>query len=254
MRRIVVTLQLLVLLGLAALLAFKLLLPRTPQPATPTPPQSAVSLAQRLAAKGLTIGQPVFIRIIKDTSELELWMQGRASTWTLLHTYPICKWSGDLGPKLREGDGQAPEGFYAVTQNALNPKSAYHLSFNLGYPNAYDRAHGRTGSFLMVHGDCRSVGCYAMTDAGIEEIYGLVEAALRAGQPAVPTHIFPFRMTDKNLRRPHDVRWGSYWANLKEGWDQFEATRQPPTAYACGQTYRFGRQALTAGCTPIGGM
>jgi murein L,D-transpeptidase YafK len=243
MRRIVVILQVLVALALAGLLAFKLLPPRWQLPRS----QPAVSLEQRLTAKGLTAGQPVFIRIIKASSELELWMN-RGGTWMLLHTYPICKWSGDLGPKLRTGDGQAPEGFYAVTANALNPTSAYHLSFNLGYPNAYDRAHGRTGSFLMVHGDCRSVGCYAMTDVGIEEIYALVDTALRAGQPYVPVHIFPFRMTDDNMLKPRDVRWHAYWTNLKEGWDLFEVKRQPPAVFACGTMYRF---SLRPGCSKI---
>jgi murein L,D-transpeptidase YafK len=220
----------------AAVFIFKIWLPRSPAPAG-----SAVTLNQRLAAKGLRAGQAVFIRIIKQSSELELWMN-RGDAWVQLHTYPVCKWSGDLGPKLREGDWQAPEGFYAVTANALNPKSAYHLSFNLGFPNAYDRAHGRTGSALMVHGDCRSVGCYAMTDAGIEQIYGLVQAALRAGQAAVPVHIFPFRMSDEAMQRPHDIRWSTFWANLKTGWDQFELTGQPPDVYACGTTYRFSRR------------
>lgn len=150
------------------------------------------------------------------------------------------KWSGTLGPKLREGDGQSPEGFYKVTRAALNPNSSYHLSFNLGFPNAYDRAHGRTGSFLMVHGDCVSIGCYAMRDKGIEDIYGLVEAALKGGQKAVSVHVFPFRMTKENMIRRAGSRWITYWENLKKGWDIFETTRQPPDAKACGKKYRFG--------------
>ena len=79
-------------------------------------------------------------------------------------TYPICLWSGRLGPKLREGDRQAPEGFYTVSAEQLNPNSRWHRSFSLGFPNAFDQAHGRTGSFIMVHGGCPSIGCYAMTD------------------------------------------------------------------------------------------
>ena len=153
-------------------------------------PQPSAALANRLAAKGLKYGQPVFIRIIKQSSELELWMGAdrpvvqsagphAAPAWTLLHTYPICKWSGALGPKIREGDRQAPEGFYAISQTSLNPFSRNHLAFDLGFPNAYDRAHGRTGTFLMVHGNCRSIGCYAMTNDGIDEIYRLVEEALQ---------------------------------------------------------------------------
>jgi murein L,D-transpeptidase YafK len=210
-----------------------------------------LSLSQKLAEKGLKYGQPVFIRIIKESSELELWMDS-GDRWVMMHSYPICRWSGSLGPKLKEGDGQSPEGFYAVTRRALNPKSSYHLSFNLGFPNAFDIAHGRSGSFLMVHGDCVSIGCYAMTDAGIEDIYGLVEAALKAGQPSVPVHIYPFRMTEENMLRHNGHRWLEYWENLKEGWDLFEQSKKPPVAAACGKRYRFGASA--DGCREIGGM
>jgi len=138
-------------------------------------------LDERLTGKGVTRGNPVFIRILKAERELELWM-AKAEHFTLIKTYPICAFSGTLGPKLKEGDRQSPEGFYTVGRGALNPNSAYHLSFNLGFPNAYDRAHQRTGSYLMVHGDCVSIGCYAMTNAALEEIYGLVQAALGNGQ------------------------------------------------------------------------
>jgi murein L,D-transpeptidase YafK len=223
-------------------------IPGTPEIFKPKPP---LPLSQKLAEKGLKRGQPVFVRIMKESSELELWMD-RGDQWVMLHAYPVCRWSGALGPKLKEGDGQAPEGFYMVTRRALNPNSSYHLSFNLGFPNAYDAAHGRTGSFLMVHGDCLSIGCYAMTDAGIEEIYGLVEAALKAGQQTVPVHVFPFRMTEANMARHKGHRWAEYWANLKEGWDLFEQKREPPAAMACGRRYGFG--ATGAGCRDIAGM
>ncbi len=216
-------------------------------------PKAPLSLAQRLAEKGLRHGQPVFIRIMKESSELELWMN-QGTEWLLLHTYPICRWSGTLGPKLKEGDGQSPEGFYLVTRRALNPNSSYHLSFNLGFPNAYDKNHGRTGSFLMVHGDCLSIGCYAMTDAGIEDIYGLVEAALRNGQSSVPVHVFPFRMTEENLARHSRSEWTGFWRNLKEGWDYFETTRQPPQAMACGRRYGFGGGGKGGECREVAGM
>jgi murein L,D-transpeptidase YafK len=219
-------------------------------------PKPPIPLAQRLTEKGLRRGQSVFIRIMKESSELELWMArgegARGKDWVLLHTWPICRWSGELGPKLKEGDGQSPEGFYMVTRRALNPNSSYHLSFNLGFPNAYDRSHGRTGSFLMVHGDCLSIGCYAMTDAGIEDIYGLVEAALRNGQPAVPVHVFPFRMTEANMTRHSGHRWAGYWSNLKEGWDLFETEREPPTASVCSSRYTFG--PVATGCREVTGM
>ncbi|MEM8617038.1 MAG: L,D-transpeptidase family protein, partial [Pseudomonadota bacterium] len=141
-------------------------------------------------------GTETFIRIFKQENELELWLKApNENQYELSKTFPICAWSGALGPKLREGDGQSPEGFYRVGLGSLNPNSSFHLSFNLGFPNAYDRAHGRTGSYLMVHGACASIGCYAMTDAGIEEIYAAVETTLRSGQTAVSVHVFPFRLT-----------------------------------------------------------
>ncbi|HSX62627.1 MAG TPA: L,D-transpeptidase family protein, partial [Tahibacter sp.] len=152
------------------------------------------ALQRDLKPLGLQIGAPVFVRIFKREGELELWMAGRDGGYTLFRTYPICRYSGDLGPKRRQGDNQAPEGFYRVARGQLNPASRYHLAFNLGYPNAYERAHGYTGDFLMVHGSCVSIGCYAMGDAAIEEIYTLADAALRAGQPAFEVHAFPFRL------------------------------------------------------------
>lgn len=183
-------------------------------------------------------GAPVFIRIFKRSRELELWARSD-SAYKLVKTYPICAFSGHLGPKLKEGDLQAPEGFYRVVRRALNPNSRFHLSFDLGYPNAYDRAHGRTGSYLMVHGNCVSIGCYAMTDKGIEEIYTLVKAALENGQLAVPVHIFPFRMTDANLARAARSRWIGFWRALKTGYDLFERTRQPPLVSIRNKAYVF---------------
>ncbi len=135
----------------------------------------------RLTAANLSLGSETFVRIFKQEAVLEVWMKG-AEGFRRLHTYPICKHSGFLGPKLKEGDKQAPEGFYAVTAKQLNPGSRHYRAFNLGFPNEYDRAHGRTGSALMVHGGCSSVGCYAMTDLGVAEIYRVVEKALARGQ------------------------------------------------------------------------
>lgn len=192
-----------------------------------------------LEGKGLRLGSPIFIRIFKQEQELELWGQGRDGRFTLFSSYPICYFSGNLGPKLRVGDRQSPEGFYTVPAGALNPNSDYHLSFNLGYPNAFDRSHGRTGSLLMVHGDCRSVGCYAMTDPLIEEIYTLADAALRKGQPAFQVHIFPFRMEAETLARQRQSPWYDFWVNLKEGYDLFERDRIPPAVGVRDRRYRF---------------
>ena len=166
-----------------------------PLPGTP----DLAKFDDRLKAKGVALGAPVFLRVFKLESELEIWME-KDGRYRLFATYPICLWSGRLGPKLAEGDRQAPEGFYAVTKDELNPNSRWHRSFSLGFPNAFDRALGRTGSFIMVHGGCQSIGCFAMTNDVVDEIWRLVTAALDAGQPAFDVQVFPFRMTDRILR------------------------------------------------------
>ncbi len=187
---------------------------------------------------GAQLGTPIYIRIFKETSELELWI-AVDDKFELFKTYPICTFSGRLGPKLREGDNQSPEGFYYVTPARMNPWSRFHLSFNLGFPNAYDRHHGRTGSYLMVHGNCVSIGCYAMTNARIEEIYSIAAAALRAGQPFFRVHVFPFRMATDRTRQEQGSRWYGFWQNLKEGYDWFEAHRTPPDTQVQNGRYVF---------------
>ncbi|MEI8706832.1 L,D-transpeptidase family protein [Pseudoalteromonas sp. B62] len=142
----------------------------------------APTLKKQLSDKGLEYGAPIFIRIFKDPGILEVWLESDDGTFIHFKNYEICTFSGDLGPKLKEGDNQSPEGFYYVDASGLNPWSNYHLSFNLGFPNKYDRTHNRTGSALMVHGNCVSIGCYAMTDEYINEIYALGAAALKSGQ------------------------------------------------------------------------
>jgi len=207
-------------------------------------------LEAALKKKELRFGDPIFIRIFKESNELEVWVQGQREPKTiardeaasriepaflLFRTYKICYWSGTLGPKTKQGDGQAPEGFYFVSRGRMNPLSRYHLSFDLGYPNAYDRAHKRTGDYLMVHGSCVSIGCYAMTDERIEEIYTLADAALAGGQKFFRVHCFPFRMTDKRMAKAAsdkatdvEKEWLSFWDNLREGYQAFEKTRRPP--------------------------
>jgi murein L,D-transpeptidase YafK len=194
------------------------------------------ALERDLAAAGLRWGAPVFIRIFKDESELELWVDD-GQRFRLFRTWPICTWSGDLGPKLRQGDGQSPEGFYRVARGQLNPHSQYHLSFNLGYPNAYDRAHGRTGDYLMVHGSCVSIGCYAMGDGNIEQIYSLLAAALANGQAAAPVHVFPFRFGQRAEVGWRASPWRDFWLNLREGHDAFERTGRPPRIGVAGKRY-----------------
>ncbi len=198
-------------------------------------------LSAELARRELRFGAPVFIRIFKEEAELELWVR-QDGRFVLFKTYPICKFSGTLGPKLREGDRQAPEGIYRVGRGALNPNSSFHLSFNLGFPNAYDRANGRTGSFLMVHGACVSVGCYAMTDPAIEEIYLLVEAALLQGQGGVDVHAFPFRMTRARMARAQGDEWFTFWSDLKPVFDHFEKTGNLPQVTSSDGRYRIAGQ------------
>lgn len=193
----------------------------------------------RMAAVDLSLGAAVFVRIFKEERELEVWVERDGGRFALFQTYPICNFSGDLGPKLRVGDSQSPEGFYFVGPNSLNPWSKFHLSFNLGYPNAYERRRGRTGSALMVHGNCVSIGCYAMTDEGIEEIYMIVEAALRGGQPFFRVHAFPFRMTDDNITRHMGSKWIDFWLNLKEGYDSFETHGRPPKVTVDHRSRRY---------------
>ena len=194
------------------------------------------TLPARLESKSLAMGKPIFVRIFKEESLLEVWMQ-RNGRWTLFQGYPICRWSGQLGPKLKTGDKQAPEGFYTVGLTQLNPNSRWHLSFNLGFPNRYDRSYGRTGSFLMVHGGCSSAGCYAMTNAAVDDIYRLVEAALRGGQSGVPVHIFPFRMTAANMAQHRHSRWIAFWRDLKRGYEFFETRRAVPAIRVVERSY-----------------
>jgi murein L,D-transpeptidase YafK len=198
-------------------------------------------LHEELAQKQLRLGQPAFIRIFKESCELELWLRDASSVWKRFRTYPIATFSGFLGPKQREGDMQAPEGFYAVTRQLLNPASSYHLAFNIGYPNAYDRHHQRTGSLIMVHGNEVSVGCFAMTDPLIEEIYLVIASALENGQPQVPVHSFPFRMTGERMdqARAENSAWLPFWENLRQGHDLFEKRRQPPQTSVIDGRYHF---------------
>lgn len=212
----------------------------------PTSPRSrevvarvSPTLGRELEEKGLRLGSPIFIRIFKQERQLELWVRGR-ERFELFRSYRIAAMSGTLGPKRREGDLQAPEGFYFVTPSRMNPHSRFHLSFDLGYPNAYDRAHDRSGSALMVHGSNVSIGCYAMTDPVIEEIYTLAEAALRGGQTFFRVHCFPFRMTADNLQRQRDSEWFDFWQNLKSGYDWFEEHAHPPDVRVKERRYVFG--------------
>ncbi len=209
------------------------------------------ALRADLVAGGFVLGDQAHVRIFKREHRLELWLRRSGGSFVLFRSYDICTFSGELGPKLREGDRQAPEGFYRVGRAQLNPNSRHHLAFNLGFPNAYDTQLGRTGSALMVHGGCSSIGCYAITDHSVDQVYAVVEAALGNGQDAVDVHVFPFALTEAALAAESASSWHPFWRNLKQGFDMFELARVPPKVAACRGEYRFGNDAEGPGCVAI---
>jgi len=214
---------------------------------------SLSDLEARMEARGFSLGAPAFVRIFKRRSQLELWLAqpgsgeaqaGSGQRFTLFKTYDICKWSGKIGPKLAEGDHQSPEGFYAIEPWQLRRWSKNHRAIEIGFPNAFDRANGRTGSHIQIHGGCGSEGCFAMTDRGVEEIFDIVRAALQNGQARVPLHIFPFRMSEDNIAsaegRTNGRDWAAFWGRLLPAYTQFEETRRVPEVTVCGKGYAYG--------------
>jgi len=195
-------------------------------------------LEKKLSDAHLTYGAPVFIRIIKSSYTLELWIKSE-STYVLFKNYSICNYSGVLGPKQKMGDKQSPEGFYGTTPRLMNPDSKYYLSFDIGYPNAYDRFHACSGSSIAIHGMCGSIGCFAMTNPCIEEIYTLVDAAMKNGQKFVPIHIFPFPLTELNVQDLKESAWHSFWEELKPGYNYFEKNHTPPEITVINGRYRI---------------
>ncbi len=222
-----------------SLLTFGQNLPSTPR-SKKAIRENTPALREALASKNMALGNPIFLRIFKETNELEVWIQPENSdTFRLFKTYEICYYSGNLGPKTKQGDGQSPEGFYFINTNRFNPWSSFHLSLNMGYPNAYDRAHGYTGNYLMIHGSCVSIGCYAMRDEGIEEIYTLAHKAVENGQQFFRVHSFPFRMTEEAMAKQKNHKWIDFWQNLKAGYDWFEEKKTPPNVNVKSGEYTF---------------
>src|SRR5690606_26761009 len=210
-------------------------------------------IVAKMKAKGMSRHSPILVRIFKEENVLEVWKQKNNGKYDQIASYEICKWSGKLGPKFIEGDRQAPEGFYTVRPAQMNPRSSYHLAFNMGYPNAYDRANGRTGQHLMVHGACSSSGCYSMTNEQMEEIYAFGRDAFRGGQTEFQIQAFPFRMTAANMARYRNDPNFAFWTMLKEGYDQFEVTKVPPKVDVCEKRYVFNRiPEGTAAFSPAG--
>lgn len=227
-------------------------------PVTAPPPQPANSLEERFKARGLKLGAPVYLRIFKDTSEIEVWVS-RGARYVLFKTFPVCDYSGGLGPKLLEGDKQSPEGLYYIRANDMIVNLRWHRAMDLNFPNSYDRVNARTGSGILIHGKCSSIGCFALTDENVEELYNIVRAALNGGQARVPVLSLPFRMTEARLAQHKDVEWMPFWRELKRAYDLFERDRLPPEARLCGTSYHFhdrrrrGLKAekLPANCQPL---
>ena len=208
-------------------------------------------LLSLLQQKHMAKHSPIILRIFKEEAELEVWKQDTTGHFQILKTYPICRWSGDLGPKVHEGDRQAPEGFYSITPQLMNPNSNYYLAINTGFPNSFDKANNRDGSFLMVHGDCVSSGCYAMTDAQIAEIFALAQDTFLGGQPSFQIQAYPFRLTPMNLARHRTNPNMAFWEMLKIGNDHFETSHLEPKVDVCDRRYVFDAQRLANSTQPL---
>jgi murein L,D-transpeptidase YafK len=208
-------------------------------------------MVSTLEQKNMPKDSPILVRIFKEESELEVWKQDTTGHFQLLKVYPICRWSGDLGPKVREGDRQAPEGFYTITPDLMQPNSNYYLAINTGFPNAFDRANDRHGAFLMIHGDCSSRGCYAMTDEQIGEIYSLARESFLGGQQSFQIQAYPFRMTPHNLARHRTNPNMAFWKMIKEGNDHFEVSRLEPKVDVCNKHYVFDAQQPPNSSKPL---
>jgi murein L,D-transpeptidase YafK len=204
-----------------------------------------------LQKKNMPKDSPILVRVFKEESEVDVWKQDTTGLYQLLKVYPICRWSGELGPKKAEGDRQAPEGFYSITPGLMNPNSNYYLAINMGFPNAFDKANGYTGGFLMIHGDCSSRGCYAMTDEQIGEIYSLARESFLGGQKQFQIQAYPFRMTPANLARHRTNPNMAFWKMLKEGNDHFEVTHMEPKVDVCDRHYVFDAQQPANSTKPL---
>jgi murein L,D-transpeptidase YafK len=221
---------------------------RLPPKATKKLPPELLSL---LAQKKMPVHSPILVRVFKEEAELEVWKQDTTGRFNILKTYPICRWSGDLGPKLWEGDGQTPEGFYRVTPELMNPHSSYYLAMNIGYPNSFDKANNRDGSLLMIHGDCWSSGCFAMTDEQISEIYSLARESFLGAQRSFQVQAYPFRLTPANLARHRNNPNLAFWKMLKIGNDHFEATHLEPKVDVCDRRYVFDAERPPKSSKPL---
>lgn len=210
--------------------------------------------------------EELFIRVFKHERELELWARnGGEGAFTLIREYRVCALPGQLGPKRKMGDVQVPEGFYFIDQ--FNPRSEYHLSLRVNYPNIADRMRRddlSLGGDIFIHGGCATVGCVPIEDANMEEVYWLAVQATDAGQRLIPVHIFPARLHTANLRWLRDAfdpepELMAFWERLSEGYEYFEQTQRVPwiTVAENGEYAVPERPALaadSAGAPPVGAL
>ena len=196
--------------------------------------EKEMSVKKLFAARNMAYPpKEIFLRAFKREQIIELWVND-AGKYHLLKEYAVCAASGDLGPKRRQGDNQVPEGFYYVER--FNPMSNFYLSLGLNYPNEADKilgARGNLGGDIFIHGDCVSIGCMAIQDEQIKELYLIAIEAKSAGQAHVPVHVFPARMHAKGMKRLQREAAGNaqllaFWQNLKEGFDIFENNHRLP--------------------------
>jgi murein L,D-transpeptidase YafK len=186
-----------------------------------------------LTKKGFNINSfQMLLRVFKYEKKVEVWVRSaNEKQFSLFKSYDICYYSGGLGPKRKQGDGQVPEGFYNIA--VFNPYSSYHLSLGLNYPNQSDRIIGKNnlGGDIMVHGNCVSIGCMPITDEYIKEVYILAVEARNNGQATIPVYVFPSRMDESgmnylNQHYSQNKELLAFWQNLKHGFDVFEKNKQ----------------------------
>ena len=191
----------------------------------------------------------VFLRSFKLEAELEVWAapEGDADRWVRVWSLPVCASSGELGPKRHQGDLQVPEGFYEVDR--FNPRSRFHLSLGLSYPNAVDRRRAgaaHPGGDIFVHGDCVTIGCLPLGDARMEDLYLAAVLARDGGQRHLPVHIFPCRLDERACHHAlaaagaADPELARFWRDLLPGYLAFARDREPPHVVAGRDgTYRM---------------
>ncbi|MBZ4416495.1 murein L,D-transpeptidase family protein [Myxococcus sp. RHSTA-1-4] len=203
--------------------------------------------------------EQMYVRAFKHERELEVWAGAKAGPLVKVKTYPFCAASGELGPKRQRGDLQVPEGFYTI--DLFNPWSDYHLSMRVSYPNEADKRHKTAadpGGNIFVHGDCVSIGCIAIEDEPIQELYLMVLDTREKTKRNVPIHIFPRRLDDKGMKALEGGRSSTdplvaFWRSLQPAYTFFEEARHLPVTSVDPKTGAYvvkpARQARGASST-----